>query len=235
MEETARALTDSAASSRDAIARAADTLVAIGEDVRTTAASVGALAEASSKVGDFADTVSRIARQTNLLALNAAIEASRAGEHGRGFAVVADEVRKLAEESARAAKAIAGTVGTVRETIGVTVAAMASGEQQVRDVRRIATEANAALGAMLSGVHTVSAVIGEASQVSRNQARVMAELSARIESIRAVAAEAAASAAAASGTATRQTGAIEELTGASAQLAGLADRVRRSISRFRAA
>ena len=232
METTGSALLDSAERSRDAVGRASATLVAIGDEVRRTSAGIDALGGASARVGEFVETVSRIAKQTNLLALNAAIEAARAGEHGKGFAVVADEVRKLAVQSAHAAKEIAGTVALVRETIAAAVQALEGRERQVRDVGAIAAEADHALGTMIAGSRTVAEVIAEAAQVSRAQATAMAELSRRIGAMREVAAEAASSSTEASAMAERQTGAIDGLAAASVQLAGLADRLRKSISRF---
>ena len=180
MEQDARTLVDAAAHSRDSIARAGSTLRTVGERVRDSAATVGTLASASEQVGDFVDTVARIARQTNLLALNAAIEAARAGEHGRGFAVVAEEVRALAEESARASKAIAQTIAAVRENIDVAVRSMSEGEREVRGVGDVAGTADAALGAMLDGIQRIAALVGETATVSRSQSDTMAELSERL-------------------------------------------------------
>jgi methyl-accepting chemotaxis protein len=232
METNARALVGAAATSQDAIGRAATTLVTIGKKVRDTATTVGTLANASEKVGEFVEAVSRIARQTNLLALNAAIEAARAGEQGKGFAVVAEEVRKLAEESGRAAKDVAITIATVRENIATAVQSMTEGEQEVRNVGEIATEANAALSTMLAGIERISEVIGEAANVSRKQSAAMADLSGVIQNVQAVSVEAALRAQDASRVATEQTASLHSLTETSQQLAALADRLRQSISRF---
>jgi methyl-accepting chemotaxis protein len=232
MESNAHSLVKAAATSRDAIGRAADTLVTIGKKVRDTATTVGTLANGSEKVGEFVEAVSRIARQTNLLALNAAIEAARAGEQGKGFAVVAEEVRKLAEESGRAAKEVASTIATVRESIATAVQSMTEGEQEVRNVGEIATEANAALSAMLTGIERISEVIGEAADVSRKQSSAMADLSGVIQNVQAVSVEAAVRAQDASRVATQQTVSLQGLTETSQQLAALADRLRLSISRF---
>jgi methyl-accepting chemotaxis protein len=232
METNAHTLVNAAATSRDAIGRAANTLVTIGKKVRDTATTVGTLANASEKVGEFVEAVSRIARQTNLLALNAAIEAARAGEQGKGFAVVAEEVRKLAEESGRAAKEVATTIATVRESIATAVQSMTEGEQEVRNVGEIATEANAALSAMLTGIERISEVIGEAAEVSRKQSSAMADLSGVIQNVQAVSVEAAVRAQDASRVATEQTVSLQSLTETSRQLAALADRLRQSISRF---
>lgn len=232
MESNAHALVSAAATSRDAIGRAADTLVTIGKKVRDTATTVGTLANASEKVGEFVEAVSRIARQTNLLALNAAIEAARAGEQGKGFAVVAEEVRKLAEESGRAAKEVAITIATVRESIATAVQSMTEGEQEVRNVGEIATEANAALSAMLTGIERISEVIGEAADISRKQSSAMADLSSVIQNVQAVSIEAAVRAQDASRVATQQTVSLQGLTETSQELAALADRLRQSISRF---
>ncbi len=232
METESRALLSAAATSRDAIGRASGALVTIGERVRQTSVTVGTLAAASDKVGDFVEAVSRIARQTNLLALNAAIEAARAGEHGKGFAVAAEEVRKLAEESGRAAKDIAVTIADVRENIASAVEEMGEGAREVRDVGAVASQANAALSTMLSGIQRIAATIGEAANVSRNQSAVMAELASSIRAVREYAGDAESQAQRGAALAVSQVQTMEEMALASQELAQLADRLRESITRF---
>lgn len=232
IDSNAQVLVGTTRRSYDSIARAADRLVAIGERVRTTAATVDHLSEASDQVGEFVDTVARIARQTNLLALNAAIEAARAGENGKGFAVVAEEVRKLAEESARAAKDVAKTIADVRENIGVAVQSMAESDEEVRDAEDISREANNALTAILAGIGRIAELVGEGAIISRDQSQTMTQLSGVIHSVHNISTEAAKQARGAATVATQQTHALEDLASTSQQLAQLAERLRQSISRF---
>ena len=232
METDARSLLETAGASRDAIGRASATLVEIGERVRDAASTVSTLSDASAQVGDFVDTVSRIAKQTNLLALNAAIEAARAGEHGKGFAVVAEEVRKLAEESSAAAKQIAVTIANVRESIAVATQTMSVGERQVRNVGEVAGSANQALGTILEGVERLVEVITEASAVSRAQSAAMAALSGAIVQIQRASTDASSQARDASRIVSDQTASLDGLAATSRELAELADRMRSSISRF---
>jgi methyl-accepting chemotaxis protein len=232
MDSNAKVLVSTARMSHESIARAADTLIAIGQRVRSTAETVGRLGTASNQVGDFVDTVSRIARQTNLLALNAAIEAARAGENGRGFAVVAEEVRKLAEESARAAKEVNATISEVRENIEIAVQSMAESDEEVRDAGDIAREANDALTAMLTGIARIAELIAEAATISRDQSTTMDQLSDVIHDIHGVSAEAATQARAASRVATQQMHALDNLASTFQQLAQHAERLRRSIMQF---
>ena len=232
MEADAQSLLEAAGASRDAIGRASTTLVEIGERVRDAATTVEALSGASEQVGEFVDTVSRIAKQTNLLALNAAIEAARAGEHGKGFAVVAEEVRKLAEESSAAAKQIATTITSVRESIAMATQTMSVGERQVRNVGEVAGSANQALGTILEGVERLAEVITEASAVSRAQSTAMAALSGAIVQIQTASTDASSQARDASRIVTEQTASLDGLAATSRELAELADRLRLSISRF---
>ena len=232
MENDARALVVAATSSREATGRAAGSLVTIGEKVRESAAAVGELANASEKIGKFAQSVSGIARQTNLLALNAAIEAARAGEHGKGFAVVADEVGKLAAQSDRAAKEIAVAIAGVRDQIQSAVQVMTEGEEEVRGVGSVATDATTALGAVLAGVERLAAVISDAAAVSRDQSETMSALADSIRAMENVAVEAAAHAEEASNAASAQKASLGALSSSSQQLADLAERLRRSITRF---
>lgn len=232
MDSNARVLVASATQSHESITRAADTLVAIGEQVRGTAAVVAALDAASERVGDFVDAVSRIARQTNLLALNAAIEAARAGEQGKGFGVVAEEVRKLAEESGRAAKEIAVTISEVRDNIATVVQSMGESERQVRGVGGIASEANSALTAMLAGITRIAELVAEAAASSRQQSDAMRRLSGVINTVQTVSVEVAARVEGAAEAASHQARTLEEVAETSGHLAALAERLQRSIARF---
>src|SRR5207249_10510238 len=92
---------------RERVARAGQTLRAVGDEVRATASTVAGLSGMSERIGGFAQTIARIARQTHLLALNAAIEAARAEEHGEGFAGVADGARSLAAGAGGSGRAAA--------------------------------------------------------------------------------------------------------------------------------
>ena len=231
-EQDAVGLVETAQRSRDSVARASDTLLAIGERVRAASGTVSGLGISSERVGDFVEAVSRIARQTNLLALNAAIEAARAGEHGRGFAVVAEEVRKLAEESGRAAKEITATIADVRENIAVAVQSMSEGEREVLGVGEIANEANAALSALLSGIGRIAELIADVTTVSREQSTTMHQLAEMIDGVEGISDAANMQARDASEAATRQMRALEGLAETSRGLAQLAERLRVSTGRF---
>jgi methyl-accepting chemotaxis protein len=232
METEVGDLQRSAGSSREAMERATATLVTLGQRVSTTAATARRLRAASESVGEFVTTIGRIARQTNLLALNAAIEAARAGEQGKGFNVVADEVRKLADESARAAKAIAETITGVRQSIDGVLREMSAGEEEVRNVGEIAEQASRSLGDTFSEVARISEVIVEAASVSRAQGNAMSALSEAITRAERSAGEAAGRAIATADRATQQARSVEDLTNASRRLAVLSEELRASTSRF---
>lgn len=79
-------------------------------------ASVDALVEKTSRIGEMAGLIDSIARQTYLLAINASIEAARAGAAGKGFGVVASEVRSLADQTRKATVAIGDNIRSVQES-----------------------------------------------------------------------------------------------------------------------
>src|SRR3989449_7701534 len=96
MQVDAARLVAAAQRGRERVARASQTLRAVGDEVRATASTVAGLSGMSERIGGFAQTIAPVARQTPLLALNAAIEAARAEGHGEGVAGGAGEVRPLA-------------------------------------------------------------------------------------------------------------------------------------------
>jgi methyl-accepting chemotaxis protein len=228
----ARALVEAAEQSRERIGRAGTTLLSVGEQVRSSVAAVSALAPLSERIGGLARAISRIARQTNLLALNAAIEAARAGEHGRGFAVVALEVRKLAEEAARAAKDVGGTIEELRAGVSAAVETIGAGEAKVRDVGAVAAEADQALREVLAGIAEVSAVVDRTGTVQHDQTAATRSLLAAMDQVAALAAAAAEGAAQTAGAVTQQQAAMERLAATAQQLADVAERLRGAVVRF---
>lgn len=227
----ARAMDAATVAGRNAIDRAARTLVHMGDDVQRAAAQVRALGPASERVGDFVTTITRLARQTNLLALNASIEASRAGEHGVGFAVVAEEIRKLASESARASKEIASTVLVVREEIAGTVSAMELTARGVRDVGDVAGEAQAALDVMLADIARIAEHADDAAQLARAQADAASIVDAAFQSVDERAARAVSDARHATDAVLAQRGALDDLARSASQLTDAATRLRHAIAR----
>lgn len=222
----AHALDDAAVTSREAIERAAQALLTVGREVGDAARQVRALAPASEQVGDFVETVSRIARQTNLLALNAAIEASRAGEDGLGFAVVADEIRALAVESAQAAKRVANTVQRVRSEIAVAVMAMDTTALEVEGAGTIAREATRALASMVDGIGRIARQSDEVSGLAQTQAGLSAGAAAAFESLDGSAQRAASSARSAVDAAAAQRVGNDALSRSAQQLADATARLR---------
>ncbi|PPS45524.1 methyl-accepting chemotaxis protein [Chroococcidiopsis sp. TS-821] len=123
--------TETVAAGDAAMNRTVDGIEAIRATVAATAEKVRQLGESSQKISKVVNLIGRFAAQTNLLALKASIEAARAGEEGRGFAVLADEVRILASQSAQATGEIEKLVLDIQAETNAVVAAMEAGTEQV--------------------------------------------------------------------------------------------------------
>ncbi len=232
MQADAARLVAAAERGRERVARASQTLRAVGEEVRTTAATVAGLSGMSERIGVFAQTIARIARQTHLLALNAAIEAARAEEHGEGFAVVADEVRALAAEAGKSAREVAELVSELRAGIDAAARAMQSGETKVRDIGAVAAEADAALQELHQGIELVGDLVNATAEVSRGQARRLAELAQSLQQVAAISSASSERADGTAGATQAEITSMGDLTATSQQLAQLAERLRGSIARF---
>ena len=232
MQVDARRLVAAAERGRERVARASQTLRAVGEEVRATASTVVGLSGMSERIGVFAQTIARIARQTHLLALNAAIEAARAEEHGEGFAVVADEVRALAAEAGKSAREVAELVSELRAGIDAAARAMQSGETKVRDIGAVAAEADAALQELHQGIELVGDLVNATAEVSRGQAQRLAELAQSLQQVAAISSASSQRADGAAGATQAEITSMGDLTATSQQLAQLAERLRGSIARF---
>jgi methyl-accepting chemotaxis protein len=232
MQADAARLVAAAGRGRERVERASQTLRTVGDEVRTTAATVSGLFGMSERIGVFTQTVARIARQTHLLALNAAIEAVRAAEHGEGFAVVADEVRSLAGEAGRSAREVAELLADLQAGIDATARAMQSGEAKVRDIGVVAGEADGALQELQQGVQLMGDLVNATADVSRSQAQRLVDLAQALTEVASISSAASDRADGAAASTQAQITSMGDLTATSQQLAQLAERLRTSIARF---
>jgi methyl-accepting chemotaxis protein len=130
---------------------------------------MGTITTASRRIGDITHVINGLASQTNLLALNAAVEAARAGDQGRGFAVVAAEVRNLAHRSATAAREIGQLIAN---TVG-----------EVEDGARLVNEAGQTMGDVVAGIRSVTSLIGDISNASREQSEAIDQVNKALSQI----------------------------------------------------
>jgi aerotaxis receptor len=132
------------------------------DSVQAVGATMEGIASASRHIEGIVQIIEGVAFQTNLLALNAAVEAARAGEQGRGFAVVAAEVRNLAGRSGEAAKQI-------RTLIDDSNARVSAGNAQ-------ASAAGRTMGEVVQSIQRLSAMVGQISNASQEQASGVAQV-----------------------------------------------------------
>jgi len=232
LEFDARHLLSAAERGRDRVGRASETLVSLGGEVSTTAATVHELRELSDGIGEFAQKIGHIARRTRVLALNAAIEAAHAGEHREGFAAVADQVRELAGEAADSARLAAEVISEIRAGIEVLAGAMTSGQKRVHGVEEVAGEAQSALEEIHTGVNKAAELVRAAAGGSKAQSERLGALAQRLARVAEISAGSAAGASTAAQHVAAQISAMESLNQTSQQLAEIAERLQAGIAKF---
>jgi methyl-accepting chemotaxis protein-2 (aspartate sensor receptor) len=167
----------------EVINRAVQGMTSIARTVGDSSRAVAILGQESQEISHIVNVIREIADQTNLLALNAAIEAARAGEAGRGFAVVADEVRKLAERTTQSTQEITQMVNRIQEGSNIAVSSMHTGEQQVQEGVRLASEAGGRINAIKTGADEVSVAVVGISDALREQDTANQEIARNVERI----------------------------------------------------
>jgi methyl-accepting chemotaxis protein/methyl-accepting chemotaxis protein-1 (serine sensor receptor) len=172
-------------------------------------AAMKAIRDSSGQIEKIIKVIEEIAFRTNLLALNAAVEAARAGEAGMGFSVVAGEVRSLAQRAAQA----------VQETAPLLEAAVA----HTRGGDRILDRLRSAMAGLQESAASARGLISEVSRDSREQARVVEQISGALRQLESVTQQSAAAAqesAAASQSLDSQAGELEATVGQLQHLIG---------------
>ncbi len=103
------------------------------------------LLDATAKIGEVVDIITRIADHTNHLALNATIEAASAGEAGKGFNVVATEVKALATQTSVEMKNISARIVDIQAATEQSVRAIRDVVSATKEVKDISSKNNSAV------------------------------------------------------------------------------------------
>ena len=201
------------------VERVEQSIAALSQGVRQSAASIERLAEDSQHISRVVGVIHGIAEQTNLLALNAAIEAARAGEMGRGFAVVADEVRNLAKRVQESTDEITQMIGNLQGGTRDAVEFMRESSENANHCVQLAQEAGESLAAITAAVALMRDSNTQIAVAATQQSQVAEEMSRSVVGIRDV---------------TEQTvGQTLESAATSQQLAQLAGELNKAIGQLR--
>ncbi len=227
-----RELEETADLGRDGIARAIETVLAIGADIERTARIVDELSGLSRQIGSSALSISKIARHTHVIALNAAIEAARAEEHGDEFAVVADQVRTLAGEAGRSARDVGDLVSEVNAGIAAAASALAASETKVNEVSQVAGEARTALVNIRSGSATAADFVAATTETSQSQANYVRSFADMMSQLMSESTRWCTEVQAASSSASEQCSLMGDLDRTCEQLNDVAERLKLELTRF---
>ena len=204
----------------------------IGHATDLTQGAVDKLAQGSRMIGEITDVISDIASQTNLLALNAAIEAARAGEQGRGFAVVAEEVRKLAEQSSKAANQIAELINENQVNINNAVAAMQTGNQDVKHGIEMVSSVGATFEQIAGSINQSVNSIQEVSASVEEMAGGSQQIVNAISQIDTISKQNLSQSQTVSAATEEQSASVEQISSSSQALAKMAQDLQLAVSKF---
>lgn len=216
---------------------AVETVISQMSNIQTTVNSsadvITRLGERSKEIGQIVETISNIAGQTNLLALNAAIEAARAGEQGKGFAVVAEEVRKLAEQSADAAKQIAGLITGIQGSTDKAVIAMNEGTKEVAEGSKLADKAGQSFNAIEKYTNEVAEISKGAAVGLAKLAESSQQVLSLIRDIDTASKDISGQSQTVSAATEEQSASMQEIASASEGLAKMAQELQETINKFK--
>jgi methyl-accepting chemotaxis protein len=182
-------------------------------------AQVQQLYERTQGIMDVVDLIDAISDRLDLLALNAALEGARAGDLGKGFALVAQEMRRLAENVSASTREVKQTLEAIGGATSVALTASAESEtvsqSGVREVGSVVDVTRA----MATLIGQSAAALKEIAGVAREQRVSSITMSAAMEQMGTVTAEAVATS--------------QDVTNAALKLAEVANGLRQQTATFK--
>lgn len=175
---------DNAEQSKQVVAEASTSVLALVDEVESATARVLAMQQDAQRINDVLGVIGEIAGQTNLLALNAAIEAARAGEQGRGFAVVADEVRALAGRTQQSTSEINEMLAKLQQGVSSAVQAMEKTKASCQATADRTARVNVGLDDMASSVSRIHDLSAQIATAAEEQSAVTEEINQNMVAIR---------------------------------------------------
>jgi methyl-accepting chemotaxis protein len=175
---------DNAEQSKQVVAEASASVLALVGEVESATARVLAMQQDAQRINDVLGVIGEIAGQTNLLALNAAIEAARAGEQGRGFAVVADEVRALAGRTQQSTSEINDMLAKLQQGVSSAVQAMEQTKASCQATADRTARVNVGLDDMASAVSRIHDLSAQIATAAEQQSAVTEEINQNMVAIR---------------------------------------------------
>lgn len=174
-----------------AIAEIKETNDKILGQMETSNGEFGEIVKIISEIGEKTKVINDIVFQTKLLSFNASVEAARAGEHGKGFAVVAEEVGNLAQMSGNAAKQITEMLsesikkvnGIVEQTTQRVDQLVEVSKDKISVGQSTAQKCKEALERISENARTVTAMIAEITNASKEQAQGIQEINKAISQL----------------------------------------------------
>ena len=187
---TVRDLADNATRRQESLANLIQAAGDGERDMGQTIEAIESIASSVERIGEMVGLIDDIAARTDLLSFNAAIEAARAGISGRGFAVVAGEIKSLAQGVSENARAVSGSLNTVREvTVAGTETTRRAGSavgSLVEEIRRTADGFRDVVdhaNEMAVGSGQISEALGSLRDLSRTVDTAAGDITEKIASL----------------------------------------------------
>lgn len=217
---------------REAAEDAVEALETIESQTDQAVDAVESLNEEMNNISQVVEFISKVAEQTNMLAINARVEAARAGEAGEGFAIVADEVKGLADETAKAAEDIEGSLTALQKKTETTADDIEATQKSVERGTETIDSALEALEDIARAVEDTNSGIQEIDNAAEKQADTAEDVVYMVDEVANISEETASQAQGVAAASEEQTASIAQVSDSVSDLEQQASRLNDELKEF---